>query len=135
MSWENYSDELKKASSDMNEKNDCTVLAWSNCFDAPYQHAHIWMKRHGRLGRRGMTRKQVESALNACKKARIRIGPYTRTNKITLSAFCKAHPVGRYYVCVRGHALCVKNGIVHDWLHSPRRQVQFAARVYLEGEY
>lgn len=118
----------------MKETNDCTVIAWSICFDAPYSHSHFWMKRHGRPNRRGMQLLQIQQALDNCKKAKIRKGPYNRRNRITLSAFCKAHPVGRYYVLVARHALCVKDGIVHDWKHGPRRQVQFAARVYLEGE-
>lgn len=134
MDWSNYSDTLREASKAARESNDCTVMAWSNCFDAPYLHAHTWLSRYGRLPRRGMSKTELIVALDSCKKSKVRKGPYSRDNRISLSRFCKKHNTGRYYVLVRGHALCVKDGVVYDWYHGPRRQVTFAARVYLEGE-
>jgi hypothetical protein len=77
---------------------------------------------------------QIEAALKACRRAKIKFGPYDRKNRICVSHFVKKHPVGRYYVLVRGHAFCIKDGVVHDWKYGPRRQITFAARVYLEGE-
>jgi hypothetical protein len=116
------------------EYNDCTVVAWAECFDSSYENAHAWLKKHGRINRRGMYNKELTSALKACKKAKVKFGPYSNQNRISLSKFLQKHPKGRYYVCSRGHAYCVKDGVVYDYKEGLRRQVIFAARVYLEGE-
>lgn len=129
-----YSPEIIEVSRKFKEHNDCTVKAWVNCFDCSYEKAHAWLKRFGRQNRRGPTMDKLQAALESCKIAKVRIGPYSRGNRITLSNFCKTHNKGRYYVVVRGHALCVKDGVVYDHSDGFRRQVIFAARVYLEGE-
>lgn len=130
-----YSEEHYNSRLNLKETNDCTVMAWVNCFDCSYEAAHIWMHRFGRNARRGMTLKQIEAALKGCRKAKVRFGPYGKEEKgITLNQFVKKHPVGRYYVTVRGHALCIKDGVLYDFKESKRRIVDFAARVYLEGE-
>lgn len=130
-----YLEEHLLARKKLNEFNDCTVMAWANCFDASYEKSASWLNKFGRTHRRGMRTKDLESAIQSCKLAKVKIGPYSRGNRISLSQFCKKHPVGRYYVGVRGHALCVKDGVVYDHSEKPRRQVTFAARVYLKGEY
>lgn len=134
MEFAGYKQSHIEDSKRFNEWGDCTVMAWSHCFDCEYEKAHAWMKRHGRLHRKGMKLNEIHAALKSCTKARVKFGPYTQKNKIALSKFVKQHPKGRYYVLVRGHALCVKDGVVHDYKDGPRRQVTFAARVYLEGE-
>lgn len=129
-----YSEELISKSRSLKEHNDCTVKAWVNTFDCSYESAHAWLKKHGRINRKGMLLKDIERALASCKKAKIKVGPYGTTERINLRAFCEKHSKGRYYILVRGHALCVKDGVVHDYRDGPRRFVTFAARVYLEGE-
>lgn len=129
-----YSSTLKQMSFQFRERSDCTVMAWSNCFDAEYSASHAWMKKHGRKDRKGMNNLHIRQALENVEKAKVKIGPYSRKNRITLKRFCEEHPVGRYYILVRGHALCVKDGVVYDHSEKPRRQVIFAARIYLEGE-
>lgn len=118
----------------LKETNDCTVVAWANVFDCEYTKAHAWMKRFGRIHRKGMQLSEITAALNSCTKAKIKIGPYTRTNRISVSKFCKQHDKGRYYVCVRGHAFAIKDGVVYDYYAGPKRLINFACRVYLEGE-
>lgn len=134
MEWINYDMELVCSSSKMKERGDCTVMAWCNTFDCSYEKAYKYLSKYGRNYRRGMKIGQIKDALSACKIAKVRFGPYDRKNKISLSKFCKQHNKGRYYVLVSGHALCVKDGIIYDWKEGSRRQVCFAARVYLEGE-
>lgn len=130
-----WSEEHLSSSKKFREHNDCCVLAWANTFDCEYEKAHAWMKRFGRNNRRGVYAKDVKAALKGCTKAKIKFGPYgSEVQGITLNQFTKRHPVGRYYVLVRGHALCVKDGVVYDYKDGPRRLVVFAARVYLEGE-
>lgn len=126
--------EVLESREKFSERNDCTVIAWSNCFDAPYKDSRQWLGRYGRVERRGMLLRDVMTALRACRKAKVKFGPYSSGNRITLKKFIEKHNKGRYYVCVRKHALCVKDGKVIDYYPGLRRQVTFAARVYLEGE-
>lgn len=129
-----YSDHLIGGHISYREHNDCAVMTWATCFDCSYEKAHAWLKKHGRKDRRGMYVKDLKQALLNCKKVKVKFGPYESGNGITLSQFVKKHPVGRYYIFVRGHFLCVKDGIVYDHSDKPRRIVRFAARIYLEGE-
>lgn len=129
-----YSEEHLAASKRLKETKDCTVMAWANCFDSTYEKAHSYLKQFGRPYRRGMFPKEIEAALRAYTKAKVKFGPYNTKNRILLKDFVVKHPQGRYYVLVRGHALCVKDGVVYDHSDKPRRQITFAARVYLEGE-
>lgn len=125
---------LLESSKLLRETNDCTVLAWANIFDCDYDKARNYLSKFGRQNRRGMLRTDLEKAFAGVKRAKIRVGEYSKTNSITLSKFCRKHPKGRYYVCVRGHALSIKDGIVYDFKDGFRRKVTFAVRVYLEGE-
>lgn len=129
-----YSEDHIKSRKSLREHNDCTVMSWANCFDCSYQSAHSWLKKYGRPSRRGMLSTDIEKALKACTKVKVKFGPYTKENKLTLKSFVEKHGKGRYYVLVRGHALCVKDGVIYDHCDKPRRQVTFAARIYLEGE-
>ena len=135
MSWVDYTETLRKSSNEMKERNDCTVKAWTNVFDCDYKAAHGWLRRFGRRDGHGIMPANLKKALLACKKAKVKFGPYSRERRITVSQFCKKHPVGRYYVANRDHAFCIKDGVVHDWQHGPRRQITLAARFYLEGEW
>lgn len=90
--------------------------------------------RHGKTHGRGMDRIEIMRALESCKRAKVKFGPYSPWNRVTLKKFIEKHSKGRYYILVRGHALCVKDGVVYDYYPGMRRQVTFAARVYLEGE-
>jgi len=38
----------------LKEHNDCTVIAWAECFDSTYENAHAWLKKHVRRHRKGM---------------------------------------------------------------------------------
>lgn len=133
--WLPYLDELVEQSKRLNETNDCTVKAWSNVFDCKYDSAHTYLRKFGRTNRRGMKLSEIENALKSCTRSKIAFGPYSTKNRVTVKQFCSKHPVGRFYVCSRGHAFCIKDGVVHDWKLGPARQITFAARVYLDGEY
>lgn len=134
MKWVDYPEEYRVACRLLKEHNDCTVRAWANAFNAPYLTSHAWLKKHGRRHRTGMTAEEVSKAMRACGKTKIVFGPYTGDNRISVAAFCKKHPVGRYYVASRGHAFAIIDGIVHDGYHGPQRQIKFAARVYPGGK-
>lgn len=117
-----------------NELKDCTVVALAEVFNIPYEKAHRHLKLNlGRQNRKGLFEKEVKSLPGTFKEYRIAIRSFGCDNvpKITLGQFIKQHPIGRYYVLVRGHALAVIDGVVHDHSYKPRRVVRWAMRVHL----
>lgn len=113
-----------------NETNDCTVVTMAEVCKLEYHEAHkILRERFKRPNRRGAYMQRTDFK-DAMKEYPIAEGPYSKTNKISLAQFCKKHPVGRFYVLVRGHALAVIDGVVHDHSEKPRRMVTKAWRVY-----
>lgn len=114
------------------EKNDCTVVAFAEVFNVSYEEAHLHLKtKCGRVDRKGLcSYKVIPDSITGVKIATRTFG-CTNIPKISLGNFIKQHPVGRYYVCVRGHALAVIDGVIHDHSHKPRRMVRWAMRVHL----
>jgi hypothetical protein len=122
-----YSEDQKK----FHETNDCTVVTMAEVLGVEYHVAHkIMRERFKRKNRHGafMQRTDFVQAMGEYKVAK---GPYSKSNKISLAQFCKKHPVGRFYVLVRGHALAVIDGVVYDHSEKPRRMVYNAWRVHL----
>jgi hypothetical protein len=113
----------------MRETNDCTVVSFAEVWGIPYENAHKHIKNQFKRRHRGGV-KARENVIANCPKTKIKKGPYTQENRISLGAFAKTHNVGRYWVFVRGHALAVIDGVIHDHSHKPRRQVIGAYRVY-----
>jgi hypothetical protein len=112
------------------ETNDCTVKAFAIAFNTTYDKAHNHLAKHcGRRPRQGIVSRIVLQP--SLRHTKTKVGPYTNSNRITLGAFCKAHPEGRYYVRVKGHAIAVVDGTVYDHRDSPRRQVTWALRIYI----
>ena len=120
--------------SKLKERNACTVVALWAVTQRPLDQCFEWMRIHGREHRQGMSWLEIDKALSSMKKFRIKKGPYTRQNRITLGQFIKKHSVGKYYVLCRGHALAVIDGVVHDHTDGLRRQVTMAYRVYDANE-
>lgn len=115
------------------ERNDCTVIAFAIIFKVTYDKAHRHMKEScGRVNRKGIRTKNVLPPSIPHVKFRVRSFNKESGNATTLGRFIKDHPVGRYYVCVRGHALAVVDGVVYDYYYGPKRQVKWVMRVYLE---
>lgn len=131
--WEQHK-EVRKT---YRESNDCMVVSFATVWEASYASAHEHMRRaFKRKPRKGVPVKTGrDMAISLCPKTIMRAGPYTKENRISLERFCKAHPVGRYWVFVRGHALAVIDGVIHDHSHKPRRMVQTAYRVYPAALY
>lgn len=131
--WEQYKEIRKK----YRETNDCMVVSFATVWNAPYESAHQHIRtQFQRKPRRGVPYEiGREQAMQRCPKTKMRAGPYTENNRISLERFCKAHPEGRYWVFVRGHALAVIDGVIYDHSHKPRRMVQKAYRVYPASMY
>lgn len=131
--WEQHKEIRKK----YREKSDCMVVSFATVWNVPYESAHHHMRTQFlRKPRRGVPYSiGREQAMERCPKTKMRAGPYTEKNRTSLENFCKAHPVGRYWVFVSRHALAVIDGVIHDHSHKPRRMVQKAYRVYPASMY
>lgn len=130
MEFKNVSDMFSANTKAMKETNDCTVKAFAVVFDTTYEKAHAHLKYNcGRQNRKGIVSREVIPP--SLKKTKHRLGPYSRDNRITLKNFIEKHREGRFYVCVRGHALAVVDGVIYDYKEGLRRQVTWAMRVYL----
>jgi hypothetical protein len=129
--FRNSADMFSQNTKAMRETNDCTVKAFAVVFDTTYEKAHAHLKHNcGRQNRKGVVSREVLAP--SLKKTKHRIGPYSKTNRIMLKNFIEKHSEGRFYVCVRGHALAVIDGVIYDYKEGLRRQVTWAMRVYLE---
>ena len=131
MEFRNVADMFSINTKNMKETNDCTVKAFAVVFNTTYEKAHTHLKNHcGRQNRHGIVSRVVLAP--SLKRTKYKIGPYHSGNRITLKNFLEKHNEGRFYVCVRGHALAVVDGVLHDYKEALRRQVTWAMRVYLE---
>jgi hypothetical protein len=116
-------DECRKA---LNETNDCTVTSLAFVMDWSYREAHSHMRSFAGRAVGGRAPMHMGAlALNALSEVK----GLCPDKGVTLGEFCKAHPVGRYWVNVTGHALAVINGQVHDHSLKPRRRVRYAWRI------
>ena len=118
------------------EKNDCSVRAIANAFDVCYDTAHGFaadvLKRKARKGAKNMYMNLIKAKNVTFDLFSNTLFPETRTYKLsgkaapinptythkkvkyTVKTFCASHNEGTYIVLVKGHALCIKNGIVID---------------------
>lgn len=116
------------------DTNYCVLAALHFVTGQPMEVCNKFFMRYGRKYRKGMYTSEVVSALAKSRHYYFKKGNYNRNNKITINQFVKKHPVGKYYLVVRGHALAVIDGVVYD--HSVRltRRVHTAFRVYSPEE-
>jgi hypothetical protein len=87
-----------------NEKNDCTVRAYSLAFDIPYYQAHKELKDFGRKDRHGTKAQRFFEGK----------GITVTAHKGTVKRFLKEHSEGVYIVRIRHHVFTVKSGKVFD---------------------
>lgn len=102
---------------DLNETNDCSVLALSIAYDAKYTTVHRLLKqmdvredRQGvHLSKLSVNMHSISQTLNG--HAFPMMG---YEESISLSEFAETYKEGRYLVVVDGHIVCVKDGVVYD---------------------
>ncbi|MEG0153345.1 MAG: hypothetical protein RR744_09295 [Cellulosilyticaceae bacterium] len=124
-------EEYSKRSNELNESADCSVKALATVLNTTYDKAHFHLKEHcGRKNGQGIYSKDVIP--QSLKNTKYVVGEYSRSNKITVKQFCEKHNIGRYYVCVRGHAFAIIDGQVYDHFDKPRRRILWAMRVYID---
>jgi len=98
------------------EKNDCTVHALAETMQCSYLEAYNLCELSGRQPNRGHYSDKLIALVNKLHPNTFqRIpGPIQNWYKITLNQFCQQYPIGRFFVCIRGHALTVQNGEIVD---------------------
>lgn len=130
MSYEPIPDHLLEGRWRFGEKNDCTVIAFAIIFNMSYDDAHHHLKEKcGRKNGKGLM--DITTIPSSLFDIKHEIIPFIKDGKkITLGRFIKENPVGKYYVCVRGHALAVVDGVVYDYYYGPKRKVEWIMKVY-----
>lgn len=119
---------------EMKDVNSCTVVTLAIVTGRSYQDCNKYLYKYGRRLRTGMFEKEIISALEGMKTFKVVRGQYSNNNRITLNQFVKRHPKGKYFVCHRGHAFAVVDGVVFDHSNQKRRQVTLAYRVYSQED-
>ena len=114
------------------EQLDCTVRAFAIALGVPYTEAHTVMANMGRRNGHRMSTHYFRIALNQYARRTGRLRRAGDTG-ITLGRYAKEHSGGRYILDVRGHALAMIDGVVHDTVvPKPRQIVLHAWRVVEE---
>lgn len=111
------------------ETSDCVVRALAIAADIRYIDAHTKFRKHGRISRRGtpirvsMRLYQAEYPNAIYRNHRM---------EITIARFARLYPIGNFAVYIKGHALAVCDGIVHNWKPSSRSHVQWSYQLTQE---
>jgi hypothetical protein len=95
------------------ESNDCVVRAISIAYCTEYEKIHAALHKLGRKEGKGIsTRLAMQGREFIWHKSS---SAYAQSHVSgNVGAFIKANPVGHYVVRVRGHALAVIDGVIHD---------------------
>lgn len=115
------------------ETNDCVVRAFMMVLNLPYDNAHKFVAdKFNRVNRNGTyTRRYLNNILGRQKngfKMRLMgyhpkyvfgdrkklVNPkYKKETGYTVKSFMEQHPVGRYFIIVKGHALALVDGVLY----------------------
>ena len=93
------------------ESRDCAVRALAISADISYTQAHALLKAEGRKDRRGTKFSMSDRAL---KNSGAKVEHIQHGAGLTLRYATLRYNSGRYYVTVRGHALALIDGVIHD---------------------
>jgi hypothetical protein len=97
------------------ERKDCTVIALCAVTGLPYSRCHAAMRAVGRKDRKGIPFARVVRGVSS--EVSHSFALVCRSG--TLGKFAKKNPQGAFYVTVRGHALAVLDGKIHDAVRTP----------------
>jgi len=127
-------DKRKPTKLEKSENNDCVVRAFSYAFNIDYDRAHKFIEtKFNRKPRKGNfdTANKMRNLKNAFGKSITEVGtkiingkPITyferkrkkarkRLRQYTTESFIKNWPEGTYFILVRKHAFCIKDGVVY----------------------
>lgn len=121
---------IMRSHSGYNENNFCTVVSIATAFNWSAGKAHRLLAKHGRQHRKGPRWDQYSMALEeAGKKEGRSITLFNHFNGMTIGRFAKEHPTGTWIIAVKGHVICLKDGIFQDWTADTagRRKIGYRA--------
>lgn len=115
------------------EKNDCAVRAFMAALDLSYDESHKFVEEKLNRNRFKGThvQKYINNILNyqkngykitmmgyhpkyAYRTNKLLVNPkYKKTTGYTVKSFMEQHPVGRYVIIVKGHALALVDGVYY----------------------
>jgi hypothetical protein len=98
------------------DAQDCTVRALCVAANLPRETADALLTKHGRARMKGCRSNVFGPAYEEAGAVRV-----SDLRRQTLAAFVRNNPRGRFVVLVRGHALAVVDGVIHDWRSGARR--------------
>jgi hypothetical protein len=119
------------------ETNDCFVRALMTSANLQYTEAHkmaatLFSRKYGK-GTFGvpvvMTAEKTQTAfqnlgLTATKEDNTYTRSWDKTGRklpMTIAVFIKKNPRGSFLILVRGHALAIVDGVIHDWPNAAQR--------------
>jgi len=108
-----YTDGGKEQAGFAHERNDCAVRALALSTGIPYAKAHDLLKAEGRKDRRGTKTWMTERALKKS-GAQVELLSAWVHRTATLAEAVRTLRNGRYLIIVRGHALALIDGVIHD---------------------
>ena len=129
------------------ENNDCVVRALSVASGLSYDDCHAFLELHGRKPRRGthtacilpgQSRDYPELGIRATRVAgffmpKLFSGECAPADWLkrgtTLRTFCRVRPTGNYLVCVAGHGLAVRDGVIYDGSSRDLRRIKTAWKI------
>ena len=120
--------QVVKYNKHIGEKNSCTVVSLAVVTGQPLDKCYKFMSKFGRKIGIGMSTEQLQNAFNSMSNYKFVYRKFE--NGMSLRTFCAMYPTGTYFLCVRGHALSMVDGVVYDHTEKPRRKVKHAWRVY-----
>jgi hypothetical protein len=127
----------------LNEKNDCVVRSLASVCDAYYEEVHTYCKEtFERKNCKGVRYHLIKDTLKNAEDTstkifnnnveEIDVNKYKNENKYkvyTLSRWIKDFPKGKFLLFVKGHAICLKDGVLYGNStenQQIRRQVKYA---------
>ena len=142
------------------ETNDCVVRAFASAANVAYEVSHKFCEEvFGRTERKGVMTYMMTAQLLKAEEEGLTLGNkdfdvevlgkshLTNRYKLhgeivhrqkTLKSFIQSHPRGTYVVCVANHAICIKDGELHDWNNlsfKPTRKVLKAYKLTEKVKY
>lgn len=121
-----HKDDAGRTDNPRREKRDCTVRALAICSGKSYDECLQIMASVGRKKDKGIPFVKVAQQVAAL--AGIKMKQVKRSG--TLNSFLRKFPQGTYYVTIKGHAMAIKDGMVHDLIKpKPYCMIRKAWRV------
>jgi hypothetical protein len=118
------------------EDKDCSVRAFMAVSGMTYEESKAVFEKHGRLENQGTPFEVTEAVIRSMYPESTRLNmsvdrlmKVTGRPVMTVTEFAKAFKQGKWIVHIKGHALAIIDGTIHDWRFRPATRVTVAWQV------